>query len=92
MSENTLQTGKRQLWVRGFFMLLMIMIFQLAGTVVFFISVFQFVMMLFAGEPNARLVEFGHNLARFMQQIINFLTFAAEEVPFPFSDWPAENA
>lgn len=39
--------------------------------------------------PNARLVSFGRSLGRYLQQIAYFLTFASEDTPFPFSDWPS---
>jgi len=89
MTENTETTGKRKIWVRGFFMLLMALAYQLTGTVMFIVTVIQFVLVLIHDAPNDRLVSFGRNMARYLQQIVNFLTFAAEEIPFPFSDWPA---
>jgi len=89
MTENTATPGKRKIWVRGFFMLLMAFVFQLAGTVMFVVTIIQFVIMLLNDTPNARLVSFGRSLGRYMQQIVHFLTCAAEEIPFPFSDWPS---
>jgi hypothetical protein len=44
--------------------------------------------MLLNGTPNARLVSFGRSMGRYLRQVIDFLTFAAEEIPFPFNDWP----
>jgi Domain of unknown function (DUF4389) len=82
-------TNRRSIWVRGFFMLLMIFIFQVSGTVIFVVMIIQFVLLLLNHTPNARLVSFGRSLGRYIQQIINFLTYAAEETPFPFSDWPS---
>lgn len=91
MSESTDTTSKRKIWVRGFFMLLMALIYQLTGTVMFIVTILQFVLVLLNDTPNDRLVSLGRNLARYLQQIVSFLTFAAEEIPFPFSDWPSEN-
>ena len=88
MTENTDTPGTRKIWVRGFFMLLMVFVFQVASTVMFVVTVMQFVIMLLGDTPIARLVAFGRSLGRYLQQIVNFLTFATEEVPFPFSDWP----
>ena len=69
MTDNTdITVNKRKIWVRGFFMLLMIMIIQLAGTVIFIVTVFQFVMMLLTNEPIPRLVSFSRNLSRYLQQ------------------------
>jgi hypothetical protein len=90
MTENTdTTTSKHNLWARGFLMLLMAFAFQVSGTVMFVVTVIQFVLMLLNDTPNARLVSLGRSLGRYMQQIINFLTFATEEIPFPFSDWPS---
>lgn len=82
---------KRNIWIRGLFMLLMALVLHAAGTVMFVISAVQFLIMLMNDTPNARLVSFGRSLARYFRQIVNFLTFATEEMPFPFSDWPASD-
>ncbi len=82
--------NKRKIWVRGFFMLLMILLFQVTGTVVFIVMVIQFALHLINDEPNTRLVSFGRCLALYLQQIADFLTFTSEEVPFPFKDWPEQ--
>ncbi|WP_413437701.1 DUF4389 domain-containing protein [Sulfuriferula sp. GW1] len=39
--------------------------------------------------PIARLVSFGRSLGRYLQQIAYFITFASEDTPFPFSEWPS---
>ena len=92
MNENTDTPGKGKIWVRGLFMLLMAFVFQVAGTVMFVVTVIQFVIMLLNDTPIARLVAFGRSLGRYLQQIVHFLTFASEEIPFPFSDWPSGEA
>lgn len=91
MSQDPVVTteNKRNLWVRGLFMLLMALAYQVSGTLVFIVTVFQFVMMLLNDTPNTRLLTFGRSLGRYLQQIVYFLTFASEEVPFPFNDWPS---
>ncbi len=89
MTENTESpASKRAIWLRGFYMLLMALIFHVAVTVLMVVAVIQFVLALLGTAPNARLVVFGRNLGRHLQQIASFLTFASEEIPFPFSDWP----
>jgi len=89
MTENTETGSKRKLWVRGFFMLLMGLIYQVTGTVLFIVTVIQFVLALLSDAPNDRLTAFGRSLGRYLQQLAHFLTFASEDVPFPFSDWPS---
>ena len=92
MNEDSVPTtNKRNIWIRGLFMLLMGFAFQVSGTVLCIVTVIQFVMALLSDTPNARLVSFGRSLGHYLQQIANYLTFATEEMPFPFSDWPAGN-
>ena len=76
------------IWSRGLYMILMGILYSLAGTVLFVVAVFQFVFVLVGNEPNKRLLVFGHSLSVYIQQLVSFQTFNTEEKPFPFSDWP----
>ncbi|CAH1091688.1 DUF4389 domain-containing protein [Candidatus Nitrotoga sp. 1052] len=91
MSQDSIITteSKRNIWVRGLYMLLMVLAYQLSGTLMFIVAIFQFLVTLINDTPNTRLLSFGRNLGRYFQQIVYFLTFASEEVPFPFNDWPS---
>jgi hypothetical protein len=90
MNENSdTPTNKRNIWIRGLFMLLMALVYHVFGTVMLIVSFIQFVMVLLVDKPNARLVSFGRSLGSYLQQIVNFLTFVTEEMPFPFDDWPS---
>lgn len=90
MNENTETLGnKRNIWMRGLFMLLMGIAFQLCGTLLCIVTAVQFVIVLLNDTPNSRLVTFGRSMGNYLGQIVNFLTFATEEMPFPFSEWPA---
>jgi hypothetical protein len=80
--------NKRNIWIRGLFMLLMAFAFHVCGTILGIITVIQFVIMLLNDTPNGRLVSFGSTLGMYLRQIVNFLIFATEEIPFPFSEWP----
>ncbi len=81
--------SKRHIWVRLIYMLLMAILFHLAEAVMWLVAVIQFVLALLSDKPNERLVAFGRSLSRYVGQIAAFLTFATEEIPFPFSDWPS---
>ena len=85
-AENS---GKRNPWLRGLFMLLMMVAVHVCGTVLFVVTIIQFAMMLISDEPNPRLVSFGRSLGGYLQQSANFLTYATEQMPFPFDDWPS---
>lgn len=81
--------SKRQLWVRGLYMVAMAVLWHVSEAVLFVVAVIQFIVALVNGGPNDRLVSFGRSLSRYVQQIAAFVTFASEEIPFPFSDWPS---
>jgi len=81
--------GQRSLWLRGLLMLLMALAFQLASTLLGLLAVVQFVLTLLTDAPNARLRAFGQSLGQYLRLIADFVSFGTEEVPFPFSDWPA---
>ncbi len=91
MNQDPIVTteSKRNIWIRGLYMLLMALAYQIAGTLMFIVAIFQFLATLINDIPNTRLLLFGRNLGRYFQQIVYFLTFASEVVPFPFNDWPS---
>lgn len=87
--HSTTTSAERDTLLRGLFMLLMAFFYQLAGTFLFFVTIIQFVIVLINGMPNTRLVSFGRSLGSYIKQIVSYLTFASDERPFPFSDWPS---
>ncbi len=87
--DSTTALEKRNIWLRGLLMILMALAYQLAGTVLFFTAVIQFVFVLATDTPNLRLATFGRSVGRFQSQIANFVSFASEDLPFPFADWPS---
>mgnify|MGYP001039914914 CR=1 FL=1 len=89
MTDTPVPDRKRTLLARVIFMLLMALAFHVCGTVLAIVVIIQLVMVLLNDTPNARLLNFGRSLGNYLRQIVNYLTFASEEVPFPFSDWPA---
>lgn len=92
MSESPIETKtQRNIWLRGLLMILMALAYQLAGTLLFFVAFIQFVLTLLSDTPNPRLSAFGRSLGRYQGQIANFVSFATEEPPFPFADWPSSN-
>ncbi len=79
---------KRSLWVRVLFMVLMGMALHLALTVLGALALVQLLLSIVTDGPNERLQHFGRSLGQYLRQITDFLSFASEETPFPFSDWP----
>ncbi len=90
MAENPVTpSSKRNIWVRGLYMLLMAVLWQVSEAVLCVVAIVQFVLALVSNAPNERLMTFGRSLSRYVQQIAAFVTFASEDIPFPFSDWPS---
>ena len=76
------------IWKRGLYMLLCTIFYSLAEVVLFAVVIFQFILKLFTGETNQRLLKLGHGLASYIYQIVQLLTFNSEQLPYPFSGWP----
>jgi hypothetical protein len=83
------QVDKRSLWTRALYMLLMALILELCGTLLFALIVVQFLLVMFTDAPNVRLAMFSRSLGQYVKQIVWFLTFGSEDAPFPFMDWPS---
>ena len=80
----------RTTWLRLFFMLVIVTVYAVSRIVVGAVVVLQFFFLLFTGELNKHLQQFGQALATYTYQIILYLTFNSEQRPFPFdADWPA---
>jgi hypothetical protein len=92
MNEIPAETKtERNIWFRGLLMILMALAYQLASTLLFCVAIIQFVLMLVSDAPNTRLSALGRSLGRYQGQIANFVSFATEELPFPFTDWPSSD-
>lgn len=75
------------LWLHGLFMLVLVVLVQLAQTILGLCALFQFCWMLFAKERNARVARFGAGLARWLAVTARFVTGGSDERPFPWSAW-----
>ena len=51
-------------------------------------TVVQLAFRVFAGAPSPELRRFGGGLARYAGQLIAYLSFASDRLPFPLGDWP----
>ena len=75
-------------WKRGLLMLLFVVLYGVAEIVLTAVVLFQFGAQLIAGRANRRLLNFGQQLATYLYQIILFLTYKTEQMPYPFEVWP----
>ena len=75
-------------WIRLLYMLLFVVIFNVAELVAAVVILAQFLFKLFAGAVNEQLQVLGRKLGTYFRQIIEFLTYHTEDMPYPFSPWP----
>ena len=79
---------ERKTWLRGLYMLLFAVFYGVAEVVITAVVVFQFLLALFTGRTNQRLLKLGQSLSTYVYQIILFLTFNTDHHPYPFGAWP----
>jgi len=87
VSEKT-----ENIWVRGAYILLFGFIYSAAEVVMIAVVVLQFLFLLFTQEKNEKVLLFGAELSAFLYHVFRYLTFNTDERPFPFADWPKNNA
>lgn len=80
--------SSRDSWLRLLFMVLFVALWSITRLVVFAVILLQVLFLLFSGKRNERLAGFGASLAIYSYELVAYLTFASEDQPFPFSDWP----
>lgn len=77
-------------WVRGFFMMVYILLYGIVRFVVLGVAFFQFGSVLLTGKPNMRLLSFGESLSIYTYQVVSYLTWASDDMPFPMGEWPSD--
>jgi uncharacterized membrane protein len=89
MSNEIKKNLKQQaIWLRGLYMLMFSLCYSIAEFVLIAVVVLQFLLNLFTGNSNPRLLELGQSLSTYIYQIIQFLTFNSDYQPYPFAEWP----
>ena len=64
-------TNKRNIWIRGLFMLMLTLAYLVSGSVLCFVAVIQLLIVLLNDRPNTRLVSFGRGRGRYLKQIVD---------------------
>lgn len=85
IKENLKQ---QKTWLRALYMLLFAVFYGVAKVVLSAVIIFQFLLVLFTGSTNARLLKLGQSLSTYSYQIMVFLTFNSNYQPYPFGAWP----
>ena len=75
-------------WLRLLFMVLFVILLEVAGIVMLATIVLQFLFAIVSGGPNDNLRQLGNQIASYIYQILQFLIYNSEEKPFPFAEWP----
>ena len=80
---------EKSTWVRLFFMLVLVFLYGLSRFVIGAVVVIQFFYVLLTGNTKDQLKSFGHSLAIYSFEVIDYLTFNSDKKPFPFEGaWP----
>lgn len=92
LDENQLKehVKDKDTWLRFAYLVMFGFVFYLTCLITFATSLFQFLAKLFSGHSFSGLSEFGDNLATYQAQVTRFLTFAADDKPFPFAPFPTK--
>jgi hypothetical protein len=74
--------------IKILYLILFYLIYRITDLVLLVVMLMQIGLNIFSGEPSESVKLFGKSLGAYLQQISEFLSYASEEKPFPFSDWP----
>lgn len=76
-------------WLRLLYMVFFLIVAVIVKFIMWFLTAFQFLVVLFNDHPNKVLLEFSEGLSVYIAQIFRFLTYNTDSKPFPFISWPA---
>ncbi|MBK1673833.1 hypothetical protein CKO35_11050 [Ectothiorhodospira shaposhnikovii] len=86
-NEETVRPMPRNLWVHGLIMLVLLLLVNLAQTILGICAILQFFWMLVNKERNEAIARFGEGAARWLSTTARFLTGRSDERPFPWAPW-----
>jgi hypothetical protein len=72
---------------RVLYMIVFAVVFWILCWVIGLTAIAQLALRLLNGKPHPDLARFGASVGRYSRQVIEYLAFATDEAPFPFSDW-----
>jgi hypothetical protein len=87
-SQHPSRQSDPDLSTRIIYMALFALVFWVLSWAVALTAIGQLLVRATSGEPSGDLARLGAGLAAYMRQIIQFLTFVSEVVPYPFTAWP----
>lgn len=81
--------GNTNHWLRLLLTVIYALIFVLGTWVLGFVVLLTLLILLFTGERNSNLVQFGGQLSAYLAQIMDYATLNSDTKPFPFGEWSA---
>ncbi|UVM57662.1 DUF4389 domain-containing protein [Pseudomonas sp. B21-012] len=92
MNNSSNQTQRESIILRVLWMLVFLVVWQLAELLLGGLVLVQLIYRLIYGAPSASLMNFGDSLSQFLAQIGRFGSFHSDQKPWPFADWPTPRA
>lgn len=93
MNEVTTQEGGQQsIWIRALYMLLFTLLYSVAEFVMLAVVLVQFSYRVFNETPHPRVLALGAAVSSYIYQVLRYLSFNTEVMPYPFSEWPEGEA
>ncbi len=90
--NNDHETERRKgVWMRGLFMIIFLILMNVAATVLAVIAIVQFFWLLFKSERNEGLTSFGFSLGKWFRDVARFQSADTDVKPFPWAEWPSED-
>ena len=83
--KHELVPQRRDIMIRGFQMLVLVMMFNLAITAVAFLALIQFFWMLITQQKNTLLADLGIILKNWIGEAIDYLLGTSDSKSFPWS-------
>ena len=84
--EKTIR--RESLVLRVLWMLLFLLVWQIAVPLLGILVVAQLLYRLFYGAPSSHFMNFGDSLSQYLNQIGRFAVFNTDAKPWPIADWP----
>ena len=75
-------------WLRVFFIVLFAFVYGVVNWLLAAVVLMQIFWSLITSNTSQRLRAFGASLGEFVRQIVRFMTYNSDDMPFPFADWP----
>jgi len=90
MDQKTTDNLKEEsTWLRLVFISLYTILLSITQCVIGVVVMVQFLSKLFTGKVVEQGTIFGQNLSTYVYEIIRFLTFRSDEMPWPLNPWPS---